>query len=60
MNQLKIEFRKNGGYQMRLTGGDEVDAAMLQAMANAAAANPASTTITYLDGVATVTVEVRK
>ncbi len=60
MKPLKIEFRKNGCFQMIVAGGDEIDSMIMQAMADAAAANQASLTMTFVDGVATITAEVRK
>ncbi len=55
-----VEFRKNGAFQMLISGGDAIDAAMLEAMASAAAANPACLMMTYENGVATITAEIRR
>jgi hypothetical protein len=60
MTPLTVEFRKNGAYQLILKGGDPIDCALLEAMAKASAANTASLTMTYVDGVATICAEVRK
>lgn len=53
MTPLKTELRKNGSYQLLLSGGDGIDAAILEAMATATAANPANLIMRYEDGVAT-------
>ncbi len=56
---MGIELRKNGQFQMILSGGDPIDKAILEEMAARAADNPAALTMTYSDGVATFTVKTR-
>ncbi len=60
MKPIIVEFRKNGAYQLILKGGDEIDAALLEAMAKATEANPASLKMSFADGAATISAEVRK
>lgn len=60
MKPIVVELRKNGAYQLILKGGDEIDAAILEAMAKAADHNPASLKMTFADGVAIISAEVRK
>jgi hypothetical protein len=60
MKPAIVEFRKNGSFRMLVTPGDQIDAAILEAMAKATEANPASLTMTFVDGVATFSAEIRK
>ncbi len=55
-----LTLSKNGKYTMTMKPDDAVDAAMLEAMSKVSATNPASLTMTFVDGVATITAEVRK
>ncbi len=47
-----VEYRKNGSLHVILTPEDDIDAAILAAMAKSAAQNPANLTMRYEDGVA--------
>jgi hypothetical protein len=60
MSDPKIfELRKNGCFELLIRAQDSLDVVIMEAMAIAAANNPAAVKFSYKDGVATVTVERR-
>ncbi len=54
---MKFAFLKNGNYELQVSGGDEIDTAILEAMAARAKENPNALRLKIEHGVAVFSVE---